>query len=499
MEGLFQTRGRRAAEHRRLARPRDAADALRHQDPAPAQPARLPRSERGRARAGRVAAGRPARSAHRPRRLPDHGRHRHRPRRAGRLVLDRRLAQPAARPSGDVPGRWLLRALVVATPLGFVAIEAGWVVTEVGRQPWIIYQFMRTSEAVTPVPNQFIAFGGFTIVYVILAVTLLWLLIRLGRTPLPPEATAAGVPVAPTPRERGGLAPCPGLTRDSGWPSSTAPSSSLVSSSTRSSAAPTSAAASGTCWPAVRAPPQQRQVIAHAIGPIWEANHVWLIFVIVLVFTVFPPVFAALSIALYIPLSLALLGIVFRGAAFIFRTPARGVAATGLGARLRHRQHRHPGLLRHGRRGGRLRADPARRRHAVSDPWRTWLAPFPDRHRSAGADHLRLPGRRLPDPGDDGGAAGGFPPPRPGRGRGLRPAGGPGADPGAPGRPLDLAESHRGRGGRRGAGHRSARSSPAGRSSTAATGWPASPPPPRSPSSSSAGRWRSIPTWSCPT
>src|SRR3954467_8933220 len=72
----------------------------------------------------------------------------------------------------------------------------------------------------------------------------------------------------------------------------------------------------------------QRQAVATAIGPIWEANHVWLIFVIVLVFTVFPPVFAAVSIALYIPLSLALLGIVFRGAAFIFRTPARGLAKT---------------------------------------------------------------------------------------------------------------------------------------------------------------------------
>src|SRR3954452_12746719 len=70
----------------------------------------------------------------------------------------------------------------------------------------------------------------------------------------------------------------------------------------------------------------QRKAIASAIGPIWEANHVWLIFVIVLVFTAFPPVFAAVSIALYIPLSLALLGIVFRGAAFIFRTPASGVA-----------------------------------------------------------------------------------------------------------------------------------------------------------------------------
>lgn len=85
------------------------------------------------------------------------------------------------------PGTWLLRALVVATPLGFLAIEAGWVVTEVGRQPWIIYGFMRTSEAVTPVPNQFIALGGFTIVYVILAITCAVLLIRLGRIPIPSQ------------------------------------------------------------------------------------------------------------------------------------------------------------------------------------------------------------------------------------------------------------------------------------------------------------------------
>jgi cytochrome d ubiquinol oxidase subunit I len=96
--------------------------------------------------------------------------------------------------SGVFPGKWLLRALVVATPLGFLAIESGWVVTELGRQPWIIYRVMRTSEAVTPVPNQFVAFGGFTLVYLLLALTLAVLLIRLGRTPLPepalpPEAT----------------------------------------------------------------------------------------------------------------------------------------------------------------------------------------------------------------------------------------------------------------------------------------------------------------------
>lgn len=69
----------------------------------------------------------------------------------------------------------------------------------------------------------------------------------------------------------------------------------------------------------------QRKAIARAIGPVWEANHVWLIFVIVLVFTCFPPVFSTLATALYIPFTLALLGIVFRGAAFIFRAHAHGL------------------------------------------------------------------------------------------------------------------------------------------------------------------------------
>ena len=64
---------------------------------------------------------------------------------------------------------------------------------------------------------------------------------------------------------------------------------------------------------------QQRRAVSVAIGPIWEANHVWLIFVIVLTFTIFPPVFAALSEALYWPLLLALVGIVLRGASFVFR------------------------------------------------------------------------------------------------------------------------------------------------------------------------------------
>jgi cytochrome d ubiquinol oxidase subunit II len=65
---------------------------------------------------------------------------------------------------------------------------------------------------------------------------------------------------------------------------------------------------------------RQRELVAHAIGPVWEANHVWLILVVVLLFTCFPPVFSRLAIALHIPLTVILLGIVLRGSAFTFRS-----------------------------------------------------------------------------------------------------------------------------------------------------------------------------------
>lgn len=65
---------------------------------------------------------------------------------------------------------------------------------------------------------------------------------------------------------------------------------------------------------------QQRALIAHAIGPVWEANHVWLILVVVVLFTAFPPAFAAIATALHIPITLLLIGIVLRGTAFTFRT-----------------------------------------------------------------------------------------------------------------------------------------------------------------------------------
>ena len=87
----------------------------------------------------------------------------------------------------------------------------------------------------------------------------------------------------------------------------------------------------GGVWDLLASGPRrerQRAVIAHAIGPIWEANHVWLILAIVLTFTCFAPVYARLGTILHIPLTLMLVGIVLRGSAFTFRTyDTRGDAA----------------------------------------------------------------------------------------------------------------------------------------------------------------------------
>jgi cytochrome bd ubiquinol oxidase subunit II len=66
----------------------------------------------------------------------------------------------------------------------------------------------------------------------------------------------------------------------------------------------------------------QRDTITHAIGPVWESNHVWLIFAWVALFTSFPPAYADIGTYLNAPLTLALLGIVLRGAAFVFRNYA---------------------------------------------------------------------------------------------------------------------------------------------------------------------------------
>jgi cytochrome d ubiquinol oxidase subunit II len=77
---------------------------------------------------------------------------------------------------------------------------------------------------------------------------------------------------------------------------------------------------------------RQHQFISRVLGPVWEANHVWLIFLLVGLMNLFPSAYATLMSALFLPLMLALIGIVLRGAGFIFRTHA--LSSTGRSARL---------------------------------------------------------------------------------------------------------------------------------------------------------------------
>jgi cytochrome bd ubiquinol oxidase subunit I len=74
--------------------------------------------------------------------------------------------------------RRLLRAIALGAPMGFIAVEAGWTVTEVGRQPWIIYGVLRTADAVTPMPGLIVPFLLFTLLYCFLGVIVAWLLYR---------------------------------------------------------------------------------------------------------------------------------------------------------------------------------------------------------------------------------------------------------------------------------------------------------------------------------
>ena len=87
---------------------------------------------------------------------------------AGLLAWPRRLFD----------SRVFLRATFWSTSLGFIAIEAGWIVTEVGRQPWIIQGVMKTAEAVTPMPGLAIPFVLFTVIYLVLAAVVVALIRR---------------------------------------------------------------------------------------------------------------------------------------------------------------------------------------------------------------------------------------------------------------------------------------------------------------------------------
>ena len=128
----------------------------------------------------RVAAGGPPAGQRRARRVLDDGRDRHRCWRSSASGCWS-CGGAAARCPSD---RWFLRVVAALGPLSVVALIAGWVTTEVGRQPWVVYGRMRTEEAVTGAGGIPLGYAALVVVYVALAVATVWLLRRLARAPL---------------------------------------------------------------------------------------------------------------------------------------------------------------------------------------------------------------------------------------------------------------------------------------------------------------------------
>lgn len=106
-------------------------------------------------------------------------------------LLRARRAKAKTPSDSKNPHPWLLQLTAYCAPLGFVALEAGWFVTEVGRQPWVVRGLLRTAEAVTPASGVRLSYWLFSVLYLSLGLVLISLLRALSRQPLPLRSAAS--------------------------------------------------------------------------------------------------------------------------------------------------------------------------------------------------------------------------------------------------------------------------------------------------------------------
>ncbi len=225
----------------------------------------------------------------------------------------------------DMPkSRWFLRASAATGVLAVVCLEAGWTVSEVGRQPWIVYEKMKVEDAATANTGIWITFIGVIILYVGLGITTILVLRQMSRRFREGGGRSgeADVPYGPSePSETGDVRRLGG--RAEGAPLMATTAALILFAAITTYAIFGGADFGAGFWDLVAGGTKRggrpREVIDHAIAPVWEANHVWLIFVWVLLWTCFPEAYASITLTLFVPLTIAALGIVLRGASFAFR------------------------------------------------------------------------------------------------------------------------------------------------------------------------------------
>ena len=212
--------------------------------------------------------------------------------------------------------------LILASGAGVAAVitmEAGWVVSEVGRQPWIVYNLMKVEDAATGNTGVWITFVLVAALYLGLGVTTVLILRKMSQA----------VPRARRGRRRGAVRPAAAHRRYDAGPSGRGDRVMSTAIAVVLFVAVTAYAVFGGAdfgagfWDLVAGGAERgerpREVIDHSIGPVWEANHVWLIFCFVVLWTGFSEAYASITLTLFVPLTLAAFGIVLRGSSFAFR------------------------------------------------------------------------------------------------------------------------------------------------------------------------------------
>ena len=212
----------------------------------------------------------------------------------------------------DIPKtKWFLRAVAISGVAAVVAMEAGWIVTEVGRQPWIVQGVMRTEDAVTGASGVWLTFSIVLVLYALLGTATVLILRRMARRWREEGRTRS---TFPTGRRRGGRMEASVSKADI--------CAAILWVGATLYAVFGGADFGAGFWSLVGGGGERgeraRRLIDSAIGPVWEANHVWLIFILVVLWTAFSVAFEAVMSTLFIPLCLAALGIVLRGSGFAF-------------------------------------------------------------------------------------------------------------------------------------------------------------------------------------
>ena len=262
----------------------------------------------------------------------------------------------------DIPQTpWFLRAVAVSGAGAIVALWCGWIVTEVGRQPWIVQGYMRTEEAVTEAEGIWFSLRR--------SCCVLYAALGHDRDPGPardvaPLARRRGEPEAPDGRRGRALRPRPNRGREVGRGGGAVSKADVAAAILWVGATLYAlfggADFGGGFWDLIAGDAEKgerpRALIQRSLTPVWEANHVWLIFILVVLWTAFPPAFSAIMTTLYVPIALAALGIVLRGAGFAFRKSIEGLAGRRAAGRdLRPLLGADPVLHGHGGRRDRLR------------------------------------------------------------------------------------------------------------------------------------------------